>query len=235
MAIPNLPPIVQIDSANDLAGALADLISEKLTADIESRGAASLVLSGGSTPKPLFEALQNKDIEWGKVTITLADERWVPESDSDSNAAFVKNTLLRDKASAARFVGLYKDDEAPHAGVHSIHEQLQVVPQPFSVVVLGMGGDGHTASLFPGAKGTEEAMNEKQSLVGIVEPETVPQARITLTLAALMNTDCQLLHITGSEKRKLVDEVLANPKASSYPIARFLNPDNPRLTVYTTH
>ena len=235
MTLPKLPPMVQIDSPTELAESLADLIINKLSAAIESNGEASLVLSGGSTPKPLFEALRTRDLQWNKVTVTLADERWVAESDADSNAAFVKNTLLTDKAAAARFVGLYKDGAQPHQGVSSIHDQLQAVPQPFTVVVLGMGGDGHTASLFPGAKGTQEAMRETQSLVSIVEPETVPQARITLTLAALMNTDCQLLHITGAEKRSLVDEVLADPKASNYPIAKFLNPDNPRLTVYTTH
>jgi len=235
MTTPKMPTIVQIDSPTELAEALADCIIKKLSAAIGEHGEASLVLSGGSTPKPLFEALRTKDIQWAKVTVTLADERWVPESDSDSNAAFVKNTLLRDNAAAAKFIGLYKDGETPKDGVSSIHQQLQVVPQPFSVVVLGMGGDGHTASLFPGAPGTEAAMRDTQSLVSIVEPETVPQARITLTLAALMNTSCQLLHITGSEKRALVDEVLANPKASNYPIARFLNPDNPRITLYTTH
>ena len=229
------PDLIKIESPTALAKALADLIASKLTAEIEARGQASLVLSGGSTPKPLFEALRTIDLDWGKVSVTLADERWVPESDSDSNAAFVKNTLLQEKAAAAKFVSLYKDGVGPHEGVSSIHQQLQSVPQPFTVVVLGMGGDGHTASLFPGAPGTMEAMNETQSLVSIVEPETVPQARITLTLAALMNTDCQLLHITGAEKRTLVDEVLADPTASNYPIAKFLNSNNPRITVYTTH
>jgi len=230
-----LPPMVQIESAKELAESLADFIANKLKTSIDSTGKASLVLSGGSTPKPLFEALRTKSISWENVTVTLADERWVPESDSDSNAAFIKNTLLQDNAASAKFVSLYKDGASPHEGVASIHEQLQAVAQPFSVVVLGMGGDGHTASLFPDAPGTEEAMRETESLVSIVEPETVPQARITLTLAALMNTDCQLLHITGADKRKLVDEVLADPKTSAYPIAKFLNPDNPRITGYTTH
>ena len=116
-----------------------------------------------------------------------------------------------------------------------VHTRLQAIAQPFTVLVLGMGGDGHTASLFPDAPGTAEAMVETDSLVSIVKPTTVPQARITLTLPALMNTPCQLLHITGAEKRALLDGVLENPSASSYPIAKFLQPDNERISVYTTH
>jgi len=229
------PTMVQIESPVALAEALAEAISKRLVDAINTQGEASLVVSGGSTPKPLFEALRKTDLDWSKVTVTLADERWVPESDGDSNAAFVKNTLLQEKASAANFISLFVDGATPEEGVSQVHTRLQAIAQPFTVLVLGMGGDGHTASLFPDAPGTAEAMVETDSLVSIVKPTTVPQARITLTLPALMNTPCQLLHITGAEKRALLDGVLENPSASSYPIAKFLQPDNERISVYTTH
>ncbi len=228
-------PIVQMDSAEDLAQRLADAIVEKLQSAIDADGKASLVVSGGSTPKPLFEALSQRALPWSAVTVTLADERWVPESDSDSNATFVKTHLLKDEAAGATFVSLYEDQKTPHDGVSLVNERLKGVPQPFTVVILGMGGDGHTASLFPDAPGTEAAMTETQSLVSIVEPSTVPQARITLTLSALMNTDCQFLHISGQEKRALVDEVLGDPAQSTYPIAQFLQATNQRITIYSTH
>ena len=128
------------------------------------------MVSGGSTPKPLFEALRKTDLDWSKVTVTLADERWVPESDGDSNAAFVKNTLLQEKASAANFISLFVDGATPEEGVSQVHTRLQAIAQPFTVLVLGMGGDGHTASLFPDAPGTAEAMVETDSLVSIVKP-----------------------------------------------------------------
>ncbi len=230
----NTPPIVQIESPVALAQALAKTIADRLSNAINATGDASLVVSGGSTPKPLFEALRVHELDWSKVSITLADERWVPESDSDSNAAFVKKTLLQDKAAQARFISLYVDGETPEAGVATVHARLKSMAQPFTVLVLGMGGDGHTASLFPDAPGTEQAMIETESLVSIVKPTTVPQARITLTLAALMNTPCQLLHITGAEKRALLNGVLENPSESNYPIARFLQPDNDRISIYTT-
>jgi 6-phosphogluconolactonase len=228
-------PIVQIDSSENLAHQLADAIVEKLQNAIEADGKASLVVSGGSTPKPLFEALSQRALRWSAVTVTLADERWVPESSADSNATFVKTHLLKDLAADATFVSLYENDKTPHEGVSVVNERMTVVPQPFTVVVLGMGGDGHTASLFPDAPGTEAAMAETESLVSIVEPTTVPQARITLTLKALMNTDCQFLHISGQDKRALVDEVLKDPAQSSYPIAQFLKPENLRITLYSTH
>jgi len=190
------PSIVKIDSAVELASALATYIAQQLIDAITKNGEASLVVSGGSTPKPLFEALRVMDLP---------------------------------------FVGLYTDGPSAFEGQSSIDRDLRSVPMPFTVVVLGMGGDGHTASLFPGAPGTANAMEETESLVGVVQPESVPQVRITLTKAALMNTDCQLLHITGQDKRSIVDEVLQDPAASGYPIARFLTADNQRLTVYTTH
>lgn len=229
------PSIVQIESPVALAEALAENIGKRLNDAINTQGEASLVVSGGSTPKPLFEALRKTELDWSKVSITLADERWVPESDSDSNAAFVKNTLLQEKAAAAHFISLFVDGASPEEGVGEVHARLQAIAQPFTVLVLGMGGDGHTASLFPDAPGTEQAMVETDSLVSIVKPTTVSQARITLTLPALMNTPCQLLHITGSEKRALLDGVLESPSTSSYPIARFLQPDNDRISVYSTH
>jgi len=227
--------VVQEPSADALASVLADRIVDALQRDLDARGEASLVVSGGSTPKPLFAALSERELAWHQVTVTLADERWVPESDPDSNAAFVKQHLLRGEAAAARFVGLYASDCTPEAGATQIKQALTAVPRPFTVVVLGMGGDGHTASLFPDAPGTAEAMIESASPVGIVRPATVPQTRITLTLAALMDTDCQLLHITGAAKRQLVDEVLQDPQSSEYPIAQFLRSDNSRLVLYTTH
>ncbi len=235
MAQKGTPLIEQIESPVELANALANVIVERLNRAIQAHGSASLVVSGGSTPKPLFEALRAKPLAWDKVTVTLADERWVPETSADSNAAFIKNTLLQDHAADATFVGLYKAGSGPHEAVSTIDEHIQRIAKPFTVVVLGMGGDGHTASLFPGAPGTDAAIAERDALVAIVEPESVPQARITLTLAALMNTECQLLHITGGEKRALVDEVLQDPAQSPYPIAHFLNADNPRITIYSTH
>ena len=235
MTSKQMPPLVQIDSASGLAEALATHIADKLSRAIDATGVASLVVSGGSTPKPLFEALRKHDIQWNKVTVTLADERWVPETDADSNAAFVKTTLLQGAAASATFVSLYEEGETPQSGVSKVDQRLKTVAKPFTVVVLGMGGDGHTASLFPGAPGTEAAMAERKALVSIVEPTTVPQARITLTLDALNNTECQLLHITGAEKRALVDEVLLDPASSPYPIAKFLRADNQRISVYSTH
>jgi len=235
MTTETLPPIVQIESPVALAEALADTIVERLTDAINTQGSASLVVSGGSTPKPLFEALRVRDLPWSKVSITLADERWVPESDADSNAAFVKSTLLQDKAAAAKFISLYIDGASPEEGVGQVHTNLQGLAQPITVLVLGMGGDGHTASLFPDAPGTERAMVETESLVSIVKPTTVPQARITLTLPALMNASCQLLHITGAQKRELLDGVLENPASSGYPIAKFMQRDNDLVSVYTTH
>lgn len=132
---------------------LAVEIARHLQAAIASRDQATLAVSGGKTPLPLFARLSRSDIEWDKVTVTLVDERWVPEQHPDSNARLVKTGLLKGRARYARFLGLMTGAADPFTAEEQLDRRLGELPLPLDVVVLGMGEDGHTASYFPAARG----------------------------------------------------------------------------------
>ena len=182
---------------DSLLSTIAEEVAGRLSAAVEERGSASLVVSGGRTPEALFQRLSRAEIPWSKVTVTLADERWVPESDPDSNAALVKRTLLQGRAAEARFLPLYGGEETPEAGQAACEQRLEEIERPFDLVLLGMGEDGHTASLFPGAANLQAALDPEGT--GLCLPMRAPgaaQPRMTLTLPALLNSRNRLLLIT---------------------------------------
>ena len=201
----------EADNATELAADLASFVATTLQQQIDAQGQASLVVSGGSTPAPVFERLACAAIDWAKVSITLADERWVPPGHADSNESLVRDTLLVDKAAAAQFVALYRDGVTPEDAVTSVAADVQAMTQPFTVTILGMGGDGHTASLFPDAPDQQlsRAMNlDNAETVAILTPPSVPQTRISLTRAALLNSRYRILHLTGEGKQQVLADAL---------------------------
>ncbi|MFK7860723.1 MAG: 6-phosphogluconolactonase [Granulosicoccus sp.] len=201
----------EADDAQALAIELARFVADALQSDIEARGQASLVVSGGSTPAPVFHQLSQTSIDWSKVTVTLADERWVPPGHADSNESLVRNTLLVDKASAARFVSLYREGLLPENAVAKVASDVDAMIQPFTVTILGMGGDGHTASLFPDAPEAQlsAAMDLDSALsIALLDPPSVDQLRITLTRAALLKSAHRVVHITGDGKQQVLADSL---------------------------
>lgn len=216
--------------AKQLAANLAESVERNLVETIESQGRASLVVSGGSTPLPFFEQLSRASLDWSLVDVTLADERWVPEDHEDSNALFVRTHFLKGNASKASFYSLYRDTDAQTA-IADVERALQGMIQPFSVVVLGMGGDGHTASLFPETPGLEDALDmDTHAMLAVLEPATVPQQRISLTRAALMRSRYRYLHITGEQKRDVLGEALKFDDENPLPIASFFEKHLPPIS-----
>jgi 6-phosphogluconolactonase len=206
----------EFSSRGELDAALAEHIAQLLRQDIHKRGSASLAVSGGSTPKGLFAKLASCELDWSRVWITLVDERWVEPDHDDSNEKLVRENLLQNRAAAANFIGLKSPGDNAAAGLRASAEQLAPLPRPFTCVVLGMGGDGHTASWFPQAKNLAELVDpEGAHELGTTDPVTAPHQRITLTLAAVLNSGAVVLHITGDEKRS----VLAQASDKDYPIA----------------
>ena len=224
-------PLVEEDDRDALGRRLAADIVRWLREAIEARGEASLVVSGGSTPAPLFAALSRADLDWSKVRVTLADERWVSPDHDDSNEALVRRSLLVERAAAADFVSLYREMHSPEEALETVHAALAEMPRPFDVVVLGMGTDAHTASLFPDAPELEAAMSERDSLVLATHPPSVPQARITLTAAALLDSHRCVLHVTGADKREVLEQALGAPPPRP-PVARVLSARADGVAVY---
>ncbi len=187
----------------ELAPALAADVAQTLARAIAARGAASLVVSGGRTPVKFFEQLRAQPLEWRRVSIALADERWVEPSDSASNERMVREVLLAGRAADARFAGLKNAAPSPDLGAVSAWETFARVPRPFDVLLLGMGDDGHTASLFPGSPNLRIALNPAAAAgcVGMWAP-AAPQARLSLNLSALLDSRRVLILIEGEAKMR---------------------------------
>jgi 6-phosphogluconolactonase len=195
------PPAVRYPDLNALSLKLAAGIAADLAAAIAVRGMASLVISGGRSPVKLFERLRTLAIDWSRVCVALADERWVDPSDPASNERLVRDVLLRDAAAAARFTGLKNGRATPELGAGLAWSTFNGVPRPFDVLVLGMGDDGHTASLFPDSPSLELALDETAAAgcIGMRSP-TLPEARLSLNLAALLDSRRIVILITGESK-----------------------------------
>lgn len=195
------------DTEAALVAALAGDIAERLTRAVEARGLASLVATGGATPGPLYDALSALPAPWNRTWITLSDERWVDPADAASNERLVRAGLIRGCAGDAHFVPLKTDDAAPSDAVEAVDARLAAMPRPFDVVVLGVGADGHFASLFPGAEGLAEAL-QPFGAANVVAVDAAgaagASARLSLTLSCVLDARLVVLLIRGEEKLALV-------------------------------
>jgi 6-phosphogluconolactonase len=214
--------IHQAQDAATLAQDLARFVVGCLRGGLARRGQALLVVSGGSTPVPFFEALAEADLDWPRVAITLADERWVPPVHADSNERLVRTHLLRGPAAQAHFVSLLTQDASAALGLPTVESRVEGLPWPADVVILGMGGDAHTASLFPHAPELAQALDESRPeccvAVGVPSPPNVQCERISLTQRALLDTHQLVVHVTGSAKRMVLEQALKEGAVQSMPI-----------------
>jgi 6-phosphogluconolactonase len=217
------PPAQRYADAETLARELAAQIAKSLSAAIATRGRASLVVSGGRSPVKLFEILRTQTLDWPRVCIALADERWVDPKDAESNERLVRDFLLKDQAASARFLGLKNAAPTPDLGAVSAWETFARVPRPFDAVVLGMGDDGHTASLFPGSPNLPSALNPSASAgcVGMWSP-VAPHPRLSLNLTALLDTRRVALLITGEAKWRTYTAASAPGPVHEMPIRAVL-------------
>jgi 6-phosphogluconolactonase len=216
-------PARRYPDMDSLSRELAAQIAASLTAAIAARGLASLVVSGGRSPVRLFEMLRRQELDWSRVCIALADERWVDPQDPASNEHLVRDVLLKEGAAAARFQGLKNGAPTPDLGAVSAWETFARVPRPFDAVILGMGDDGHTASLFPGSPNLPAALNPAAAAgcVGMSSP-VAPQARMSLNLTALLDSRRVIVLISGESKWRTYAAVCAEGPAQDMPIRAVL-------------
>ena len=216
-----------------LADGLAREAATVLQKRLDDLGQASLVVSGGATPREFFTRLARARIDWSGVTVTLADERWVAPSQAPSNEHLVRTTLLQERAAAARFVPLKNQAKTAQEGEETCCQNLAHVPRPFTLVVLGMGLDGHTASLFPGSAQLDRALDpDSRQACMAIPPPRAPHERMSLTLAALLDTERIILHITGREKRNILEQALAGGSHAEMPVRAVLEQEHCPVQVY---
>jgi 6-phosphogluconolactonase len=213
----------------ELDRALAQHVAAQLAADILEHGQASLAVYGGGTPRKMFKPLSQCELVWSRVWISLVDERWVSVDSQDSNERLVRENLLQNRATAAHFVSLVSQHENANDGLADVGKRMDEIPQPWSTVVLGMGGDGHTASWFPQATNLQELLNTTGTRqIDATQPVTAPHQRITLTLPAVLNSRQIIIHITGDAKKS----VLENARQQHYPIAAILEQKTTPATIW---
>jgi 6-phosphogluconolactonase len=209
---------------------LAELVADQLRGAHGSKGHATLAVPGGTTPGPFLEALSEADLPWEDVRVLLTDERHVPEMSARSNTRLVRQTLMRNAAAAAHLVH-YHAAGSEIAPVLEVARERVAAALPIDVLVIGMGADMHTASLFPGAPELAAALAGDAPVLMVMHPPGAPEARLTLTAPVLRAASVVHVLITGPDKAAALERALAEGPASEAPIRSVLTAPAP-VTVH---
>jgi len=224
-------PELIFDSRAAASAAAAETIRGLIERRQDGNGRASLVVSGGTTPAQCFDELASFDIAWRDVDVVLSDERWVPASSPDSNENLVRSRLLTGHAAEATLLSVYSGESTPAERVEELNLELRSLPFPFACALLGMGADGHFASLFPDADNLEEGLDiDNQSLFLAVDTEASPHPRISLTLSALSRSDEVVLLVFGEAKRDVLEQ--AKQADCELPVASLLRQKRAPVNIY---
>ena len=220
------------DSAS--AGLLAaNCVAELLRQGIAERKVASLAVSGGHSPIAFFDQLSRQILSWEQVSITLVDERWVPTSSEDSNEHLVWQHLLRNAAASSQFVPLKTAAASPQDALAERETAINKMPWPLDAIVLGVGEDGHTASLFPGAENLSAALDvTRPALLIDIDPPHADHRRMSLTLRALLHTRRVVLLIQNSRKRAIYQRARDGADVALLPIAGVLAQPKVKVEVF---
>jgi len=195
--------MMAIDLANVLAG--------ELTAALEHEDRVLFAVPGGTTPGPVFDDLCAADLDWSRVDVILTDERWVPEVHVRSNTRLIRERLLVDRAARARFIPLYMKAETPEAVLPEL--EANILPDlPISVLLLGMGEDMHTASIFPGADNLDRALDPDAPVLVPMRAPGAPEPRVTLSARVLNNAMSKHIVITGARKKAVLERARHLPR-----------------------
>lgn len=206
------------DDGEQLAQALAKQVAADLRGALARHGEASIALSGGNTPKRFFQALSTQTLDWARVTVLPIDERWLPPEHPRSNERLLRENLLQHNAAVARLLPLYRPTETPEMALMPVLTKIANEGLPLDVAVLGMGDDGHVASLFPDLGYDNPALREiglqprGRAPVMSVRTAAMPEPRMTLTLSAIFTAPALYLHIEGDKKRAVLDGAQRDPR-----------------------
>ena len=223
------PRVETFASREDLYDAAASVLVAALTTAVATHGETGFAATGGTTPAPVYDRLAQMTAPWDKVTVTLTDDRWVPPSHAGSNEGLVRRHLLVGEAAKASFAPLYVE------GVSQDESALQAeigvaTAAPFGAVLLGVGADGHFASLFPGSPVLAKGLDPASDRLVLAAPAGSPAPdipRLSLTFNALTNAALIVLLVTGEAKKALLE----GPIDQSLPIAAILNQDRVKVRI----
>ncbi|TKB44834.1 6-phosphogluconolactonase [Thalassotalea mangrovi] len=220
-------------SRPELDQAFAEQVAAQLQSLIEKNGKASIAFSGGSTPKGFFAALSVQDIAWDKVTVTLADERWVEYEDNNSNTRLLTENLLTNNAKVARLFSLKRDGALDADNLAKLNQDANDGLLPLDIVILGMGEDGHTASLFPCSAEIEQGLDQ-QAAPGLLKvvPTSAPFERISFNFSALIQASHLYLHLVGDNKMAVLDQAISSKDSMQMPIRAFLHHDVKTVDIF---
>ena len=211
------------DSIEEMADAVAGDVGFIVESALDARNASLIAVPGGTTPLPILDKLSKRDLPWKRVTIIPTDERLVPMDDERSNVRAIAKAFL---PSGARVIPIAADIADYRLAGNSADARLQDLPWPPDLVWLGMGKDGHTASIFTGPD-LQDALDAPKArrAVGVMPdplPADAPVARVSLTRAAILSARTILITITGDDKRALLEQAIADGQSSKLPIGRVL-------------
>ncbi|ANO50134.1 6-phosphogluconolactonase [Woeseia oceani] len=221
----------EFNTREEASVAAAARLQAALERRLASGAEASLVISGGTTPGRCLSELSTASLDWNRVHAVLSDERWVATDSDDSNEKLARELLLRNAAAAARLHGVFRADMSVDERARRLDRELRLQPLPFACALLGMGTDGHFASLFPDADNLASGLDPDSPLLCIpVRTKASPHARISLTLSALSRSDEIVLLIFGAEKRDVLRA--AKQSATALPVSRLLLQKRAPVNIY---
>lgn len=224
------------DSREALLAALQEDCVAALQQALDERGNASFLVSGGSSPAPLYQRLSQIALDWQKIHVALVDERWVDPGHAKSNQTFVEKNLLQHQAAQAPLTAMKNAAASAAEGLAECEKAFNALPRPFDVTILGMGPDGHTASLFPNAEGLDKALttDELCAAINAHQSEVTGEytERMTLSLAGLLQSRRLVLLITGDEKLAALRAAQAGDEVAEMPIRAVLQQDQVPCTLY---
>jgi 6-phosphogluconolactonase len=204
--------------------------------NLSSKQAAVLFgVSGGSTPLPVYQALADRDLHWPAINMVIVDERFVPTHHADSNERNIRLAFTSENNRSPNIIGLWSNVIDLHLAARTADEKITALQQPLDLVLLGMGEDGHFASLFPTATLFNEAIASEQArcILPIAPmPRHAPHSRLSMSLAYLRRAKRIILAITGEKKRQVLQLAIENGDYHALPIAALLHSDCPAIEIF---
>ena len=222
----------------DIVAEAAAAIEAILREALQTRGKASLFVSGGSSPKPLYQQLSHADLDWSNISVSLVDERWVNSGQAGSNEDFIERNLIQNNAKSANFIGLKTSHQTVAKGLKEAESRFEAIAEPFDVCVMGMGSDAHTASWFPNSEGLSKALClENEQALCEINADGSPVAgeyphRISLTLRSVIDAHAIILFIPGEAKRVVFDKA-SNQSLFDAPVQALLQA-GPKLHIFAS-